>query len=362
MNKLLFSMGLLCLALFSLLIVTSPPAYGGWGVSGCGPSMGQFPAGPVGPDPFQMPAQATSTGIFVLTVPEDARVFFNNLRTIQSGQVRRYETPPLEHGVIYHYDIRVEVGRSYPATDSRWVDIRAGQTKELSFDLTEPTSPKKDKKCPKCGDDCQCDDCQCCPDCPDCQDGHCHCKDNKCEKCPNYGVETDKISPRERYTVQGREVTSDEAHGLVGAPTLPDDKGLPFLIFKLDKTSLTKAQADIKAEPLASLVKNFRVQLYDLSDPMTNDRTGQLLYRPGVTITASDGKALSYTPSYTGPQALTVALRTVKPVQWEKVPDLTVEQPKPQPSPDSPMAPVDQAQIGLFLGSALLTGYFLLKK
>jgi uncharacterized protein (TIGR03000 family) len=73
-----------------------------------------------------------------LQVPADARIWFDNEETVQTGSSRDFITPPIPTGGQYTYAIRVEWtenGRQVEST--RRIKVQAGDRVEL--DLRMPT-------------------------------------------------------------------------------------------------------------------------------------------------------------------------------------------------------------------------------
>jgi uncharacterized protein (TIGR03000 family) len=77
-----------------------------------------------------------------LQVPVNARVWFDNEKTVQTGSSRDFITPPLPTGSDYSYAVRVEWtenGRKVEST--RHIRIRAGD--RVSLDLNRPALAQK---------------------------------------------------------------------------------------------------------------------------------------------------------------------------------------------------------------------------
>jgi len=130
------------------------PVYGygylglyGYGGSGYGypfPPSGYYPGpGIQGHGPFDSDAYPPSVSpnsarglpvTVTLKVPANAEVWFNGAKTTQTGAVRQFQSPPVEPGATYEYEIRVtwpEFGQ--PVTQTRHVTVRAGQNVDLDF-------------------------------------------------------------------------------------------------------------------------------------------------------------------------------------------------------------------------------------
>jgi len=75
---------------------------------------------------------------FNVQVPDDARVFINNLATKTPGMNRRYVSHGLETGFRYSYEIRAEVTRNGKLIqETQTVQLEAGQTRNLNFKVLE---------------------------------------------------------------------------------------------------------------------------------------------------------------------------------------------------------------------------------
>ena len=71
---------------------------------------------------------------FNVQVPDDARVFINNLATKTPGMNRSYVSHGLQTGLRYSYEIRAEVTRNGKLLqETQTVQLEAGQTRTLDF-------------------------------------------------------------------------------------------------------------------------------------------------------------------------------------------------------------------------------------
>ncbi len=80
------------------------------------------------------PPAAEEPVSFTLHVPAKAEVWFDGDKTLQTGAVRRFISPPLGPGRPYHYDIRVqwrEHGQTVAQT--RHVYVQPGDELDVSF-------------------------------------------------------------------------------------------------------------------------------------------------------------------------------------------------------------------------------------
>ena len=88
------------------------------------------------PDTAATPLRTTATVNVVL--PADAELSFQGIRVGQTGDYRRFITPPLLPGSSYTYDIRATWrANGQEVTRDRHVDIQAGD--QLTVDLLTPT-------------------------------------------------------------------------------------------------------------------------------------------------------------------------------------------------------------------------------
>jgi uncharacterized protein (TIGR03000 family) len=81
-------------------------------------------------------ATADSPANLTVTVPADAELWFDGTKTVSTGPVRLFHSPPLEPGRRYTYDIRArwqEDGRD--VTQTQTVPVTAGADHNVSFPL-----------------------------------------------------------------------------------------------------------------------------------------------------------------------------------------------------------------------------------
>ena len=75
-----------------------------------------------------VPAQIT------VKVPQDARLWVDNVECPLTSAVRTFNTPPLDRGRSYFYTMRVQLNRNgETASDSQRVMIAAGSRVEVDF-------------------------------------------------------------------------------------------------------------------------------------------------------------------------------------------------------------------------------------
>ena len=85
-------------------------------------------------DPAGQASLDTSKATFDIQVPEDARVFVNDIATKTPGENRRYVSHGLKTGYRYTYRVRAEVIRNGKAIqETQTVKLQAGQTGLLNF-------------------------------------------------------------------------------------------------------------------------------------------------------------------------------------------------------------------------------------
>lgn len=64
----------------------------------------------------------------VVTLPADAKLYFNNKLTGKETDRREFESPPLDPGMIYQYTLRAElVVDGKPRVERKTIEVRAGQ-------------------------------------------------------------------------------------------------------------------------------------------------------------------------------------------------------------------------------------------
>jgi uncharacterized protein (TIGR03000 family) len=83
-----------------------------------------------------------------LIVPENAEVFFGDVRTRQTGKVREYVSPPLTPGEAstYRISVRSTGADGRPVNDTR--DIRVHANDWSSIDFTRPAPPEARRVAP----------------------------------------------------------------------------------------------------------------------------------------------------------------------------------------------------------------------
>src|SRR5690349_19380015 len=84
----------------------------------------------------QAPAKEGKSAILIVRIYPDASLTVDGTATKQTGELRRFSTPPLEPGKTYHYTFVAEwmPGNNYETyTVTRKVKVEAG--KEIKVDL-----------------------------------------------------------------------------------------------------------------------------------------------------------------------------------------------------------------------------------
>jgi uncharacterized protein (TIGR03000 family) len=86
---------------------------------------------------YYAPGEASpvnATALINVTVPADAKIWFDGSPTVQTGEHRQFVSPPLHHGSTYVYRVQVrwmEAGR--PIEETRQVSVAPGGQIELNF-------------------------------------------------------------------------------------------------------------------------------------------------------------------------------------------------------------------------------------
>jgi uncharacterized protein (TIGR03000 family) len=102
---------------------------------------------PAGARSSRAPRPPDSTAMLTLRVPENAEVWFDETKTTSTGAVREYQTPALQPGHHYAYDVRarwLENGREVKQTQK--VSVAAGDRRTVTFPVpaaTEGQAPPK---------------------------------------------------------------------------------------------------------------------------------------------------------------------------------------------------------------------------
>ena len=130
----------------------------GWDDCGCGgtvieesyPSAQPMEGGPTPAEPTPgdeagatLPEQQTSLlrggALLTVRVPDNARVLVNGVPTQSTGDLRRYISRDLTPGFDYTYEIKAEaVVNGEPVTETKTVQLQAGQQAQLAFDFRTP--------------------------------------------------------------------------------------------------------------------------------------------------------------------------------------------------------------------------------
>lgn len=112
--------------------------YGGWTCYGCQGGLVSYvpyyrPAPRQAPLP-QVHYEDDTQAHLSVQVPSDAKLFVDGMETRTSSENRVFDTPPLQRGSSYYYDVRVEIIRAgRTISETRQVVVRAGETASVSF-------------------------------------------------------------------------------------------------------------------------------------------------------------------------------------------------------------------------------------
>ncbi len=103
------------------------------------------PPTPAGPGAFYRPVDSDS-GMLLVSVPADARVFVNGKQTTSTGVDRQYISRGLQLGQQYAYEVRAEFVRDgKPVTETRNVQLTGGAMSSLSFIDATASAPVSKK-------------------------------------------------------------------------------------------------------------------------------------------------------------------------------------------------------------------------
>jgi uncharacterized protein (TIGR03000 family) len=109
------------------------------------PTTDNMPSGDYSYGAYAPPAPSNTARIRLI-VPADARVWFGNAATEQSGAVRHFESPALKSGKDYTYEVKVrwtENGKE--VTRTRQVDVRANSSATVDFTASDARQTKAPK-------------------------------------------------------------------------------------------------------------------------------------------------------------------------------------------------------------------------
>ena len=96
------------------------------------------PANPPAPaDVNEGKSAFNGTGLLLVNVPADAKVFVNGKATASTGTERQYLSRGLVRGAAYNYEVKVEMIRDgQPITITKTAKLTAGGNAQLAFDET----------------------------------------------------------------------------------------------------------------------------------------------------------------------------------------------------------------------------------
>ncbi|GIW56326.1 MAG: hypothetical protein KatS3mg082_2730 [Nitrospiraceae bacterium] len=212
--------------------------------------------------------------IRLLVDPPDAEVDIDDHRVQTRGRVRLLESPPLRPGKRYVYHIKARWGH----VERQWqLAVEAGHTYELKIEPHAFLGVIE-------------------------QDG-----------VQNFGIDRSKLAlQRERFMVNGQQITKQQACQLLENGSLEDDSHKLRLTVIGSETDRKRVLADLKGS-LADLAGDFLVQAYP-PDNWAVSRAG--FYTAGTpTIYVQDpsGKVLHRQDDYDdGPEGLRKALEAIR--------------------------------------------------
>jgi uncharacterized protein (TIGR03000 family) len=96
------------------------------------------------PDP-----DAGRRATIIVHLPADARLMVDGKATRATSGTRRFISPPLESGQGYHYTLKAEIDRDgEPMTVTKRVDVRAGESEEVTLRFTDLNQSSERKGAP----------------------------------------------------------------------------------------------------------------------------------------------------------------------------------------------------------------------
>jgi uncharacterized protein (TIGR03000 family) len=85
-------------------------------------------------DPAAPPPVPQNTALIRVLVPDDAKIWFNQAETTQTGPVRVFNTPQLEPGRNYTYDVRAQWrSGDHEVNQNRQASFHSGDAVTVSF-------------------------------------------------------------------------------------------------------------------------------------------------------------------------------------------------------------------------------------
>ena len=134
---------------------------GGWGGYVYAPTMATYSTpvlaantlpgtttNPVTTSMYYNPSTATNNrATIIVHVSPDAKLIVDGKTTTSTSETRRFYSPPLEAGQEYHYTFKAVVERDgKPASTTRRLDVRAGETYEISITVPRTEDATESKR------------------------------------------------------------------------------------------------------------------------------------------------------------------------------------------------------------------------
>lgn len=157
------------------------------------------------------------------------------------------------------------------------------------------------------------------------------------------GVDMTRISPTERITISGKEVTREEYQqelekdAPIGKPdtAIPDDsKKNSLTVMGGTAEQRQKALADLAAPKFTAWRESVLIQEYEADSPMLKCGFKVSAEHPTLYLQQPDGTVLARVDDYQGPQTWEAVRKTDPNYDASKDPDPTKPRPQPAPTPD----------------------------
>ncbi|VTS03246.1 hypothetical protein [Tuwongella immobilis] len=184
----------------------------------------------------------------------------------------------------------------------------------------------------------------------------------------NYGIDLDKLGHRERYSLNGREVSQAEAFQAAG-DDLVDDSHLRRLTVIGTPEQRKAVVEDLKSSPkLSGYRDQLVIKTYSPADWAVNDAGFVTSGKPTIYLQAPNGKVLHRQDDYDGPDSLASAIRKSDPnYDPAKDPDLRKSSSNPLSDALSGFTPTTLGLVGIivaliFKGPLLAAGGSLLAR
>lgn len=98
--------------------------------------------------PPVVPPTATPTSASLqISLPAEARLLVGDYNTESTGSVRFFQSPPLDAGKTYAYELRADLNRGgRTITETKTIVVKAGQSANVDFTIDETYIAQVDER------------------------------------------------------------------------------------------------------------------------------------------------------------------------------------------------------------------------